>query len=161
MVFYVAGQQELLSTVKENPELHQQPFLMQELIRGTGAGVFTLYHEGRPVVFFGHRRLREKPPSGGVSVLSESCIPDVRMVEGSRKILDYVGWDGVAMVEFKISEDGVPYLMEVNARFWGSLQLAVDAGVDFPYMLFQSAMGETPSHSGGHRVGIRERWLLG
>ena len=28
-----------------------------------------------------------------------------------------------------------PYLMEVNGRFWGSLQLAIDAGVDFPALL--------------------------
>jgi hypothetical protein len=36
------------------------------------------------------------------------------------------------MVEFK--DDGVnpPCLMEINGRFWGSLQLAIDAGVDFP-----------------------------
>ena len=37
------------------------------------------------------------------------------------------------MVEFKHDErDGVPKLMEINGRFWGSLQLAIDAGVDFP-----------------------------
>ena len=40
------------------------------------------------------------------------------------------------MVEFKLdARDGVAKLMEINGRFWGSLQLAVDAGVDFPAIL--------------------------
>ena len=33
--------------------------------------------------------------------------------------------------------------MEINGRFWGSLQLAVDAGVDFPNMLVDAATGVT------------------
>ena len=30
--------------------------------------------------------------------------------------------------------------MEVNGRFWGSLQLAIDAGVDFPHLCCQLAL---------------------
>jgi len=160
-VYYATDCSELLAVLENRLHLRQQPILLQQFIRGTGAGLFTLFHNGAPVVFFAHRRLREKPPSGGVSVLSESCVADPELVEVCRKILRHVGWDGVAMVEFKLSSEGTPYLMEVNARFWGSMQLAVDAGVDFPYLQYQSVMGETPSHSGAYRTGIRERWLLG
>jgi hypothetical protein len=49
----------------------------------------------------------------------------------------------VPMLEFKQdSRTGRPFLMEVNGRFWGSLQLALDAGVDFPYFVFQLAIGQ-------------------
>jgi hypothetical protein len=85
---------------------------------------------------------------------------DVR--EGAERILAHFRWTGVAMVEFK--EDaatGVPYLMEVNARFWGSLQLAIDAGVDFPALLVGMALGETVSEPSGYRTGVRSRWLWG
>ena len=43
---------------------------------------------------------------------------------------------GVAMVEYRwdLSTDRF-YLMEMNLRFWGSLHLALYAGVDFPRML--------------------------
>src|SRR4029077_3204080 len=47
-------------------------FMLQEFIPGHGAGVFALYNNGEPITFFAHNRLREKPPRGGVSVLSES-----------------------------------------------------------------------------------------
>ena len=47
-----------------------------------GVGVFALYDHGKPVGFFAHRRIREKPPSGGVSVLSESIL----LAEGLRSL---------------------------------------------------------------------------
>ena len=65
------------------------------------------------------------------------------------------------MVEFKISEDGTPYLMEINTRFWGSLQLAIDAGIDFPWLLYRLACGELVNPDTDYRTGIRLRWLLG
>ncbi len=65
------------------------------------------------------------------------------------------------MVEFKVSADGTPYLMEVNARFWGSLQLAVDAGVDFPWLLYQLATDRDLGSVNGYAVGVKSRWLWG
>jgi predicted ATP-grasp superfamily ATP-dependent carboligase len=79
----------------------------------------------------------------------------------ARALLDNAGWHGIAMVEFKVAPDGTPYLMEINTRFWGSLQLAIDAGVDFPWLLYQVATGTPPQTVTDYRVGIRLRWLLG
>lgn len=147
--------------IQQHDWFQNHPFMLQEFIEGQGQGIFALYNHGEAVCFFAHRRLREKPPSGGVSVLCESVAPDPQMMELSRRLLDHVGWHGVAMVEFKVARDGTPYLMEVNTRFWGSLQLAVDSGVDFPYMLYQIAMGQRPTPPSGYRIGQRLRWFLG
>jgi predicted ATP-grasp superfamily ATP-dependent carboligase len=65
------------------------------------------------------------------------------------------------MVEFKVSSDGTPYLMEINGRFWGSLQLAIDAGVDFPYLLYQLAIGLPVAPVEQYKIGVKSRWLLG
>ena len=51
--------------------------------------------------------------------------------------------------------------MEVNTRFWGSLQLAIDCGVDFPFMLYQIAMGQQPASIEEYLTRQRLRWLLG
>ena len=51
----------------------QYPLILQERIAGDGVGLFACYDRGRPTALFCHRRLREKPPWGGVSVLSESA----------------------------------------------------------------------------------------
>lgn len=136
-------------------------FMIQENVTGYGAGVFAIYDNGQPLAFFAHRRLREKPPSGGVSVLSESIQVEPELELHAKKLLDDANWHGVAMVEFKIAPDGTPYLMEINTRFWGSLQLAIDAGVDFPFMLYQLACGEQPEPVTDYKTGIKLRWLLG
>jgi len=51
--------------------------------------------------------------------------------------------------------------MEVNGRFWGSLQLAIDAGVNFPYLLYQMVLQGDIEPPKDYQVGIRSRWLLG
>lgn len=137
------------------------PCLLQEYIPGHGAGVFTVYGPQGSVVWFAHRRIREKPPSGGVSVVCESVAVDPIMREYAQRLLDDVNWFGPAMVEFKIAPDGTPYLMEINGRFWGSLQLAIDCGVDFPWMFYQIVQGETVQGPTHYPVGRRLRWLLG
>ncbi len=53
-------------------------------------GVFALYDKGKAVAFFAHRRLREKPPQGGVSVLSESVAVDPDLELYARKLLEHV-----------------------------------------------------------------------
>ena len=142
--------------------LETMPCLAQEFIAGHGAGVFTCFNRGEPVAWFAHRRLREKPPSGGVSVLSESVEVPVAQQRAAARLLSAVGWHGLAMVEFRVAPDGVPYLMEINARPWGSMQLAVDAGVDFPGLLLDVATGAPEIHaSRTPRRGRRLRWLLG
>lgn len=65
------------------------------------------------------------------------------------------------MVEFRVAEDGTPYLMEVNGRFWGSLQLAIDCGVDFPWLLYQLTHDLPVATPQPYVVGRRLRWLMG
>jgi len=136
--------------------------LLQERIPGHGEGVFVLADKGHIVARFAHRRIREKPPSGGVSVLRESIpVPEILM-EPVDRLIQAMGWHGACMIEFRIDErDGKPYIMEVNPRFWGSLQLAIDAGIDFPFLLYRLARGEKIEPAQPYRVGVRSRWLLG
>lgn len=137
------------------------PLLIQRRIVGPGVGIFLLPWDGRVLATFAHRRIREKPPSGGISVYRESIAAEPALVARSRALLEQFGWCGVAMVEYKIDErTGTPYLMEVNGRFWGSLQLAIDAGVDFPRLLVAAATG-SPVAATEYRIGVRSRWWWG
>lgn len=157
-----ANSEESLRKILANEIYLKYPFLVQKRITGPGIGIFLLMKEGEVVAKFAHRRIREKPPSGGVSVVSESIIPPEDVVESAVRILSNVGWTGVAMVEFKVDlEEKIAKLLEVNARFWGSLQLSITSGVDFPYMLFHMAQGERVINSGEYKVGLRSRWELG
>ena len=138
------------------------PVLLQRWVEGVGEGFFALRWGGRPVAVFAHRRLREKPPSGGVSVYRESIPLDASLVGPGLRLLEQLNWRGVAMIECKREQTtGRQVIMEVNGRFWGSLQLAIDAGVDFPALLVRCAAGETVPETRRYRVGIRSRWFWG
>jgi predicted ATP-grasp superfamily ATP-dependent carboligase len=161
-VHYAASPEELRRLYQELDYL-QQPSLIQRRIEGCGRGLFALMNLGKPLALFAHQRLRERPPSGGVSVLCESIPLPQSLTQYALPLLEHVGWHGVAMVEFKVDRwSGLPVLMEVNGRFWGSLQLALDAGVNFPFLLLQLATGrEVGPISQHYKVGIKSRWLLG
>jgi len=138
------------------------PILVQERITGPGLGVFLLAWEGRTLAAFAHRRIREKPPTGGVSVYRESVEVTPELRDYSERLLARYRWRGVAMVEFKQdARTGTPYLMEVNGRFWGSLQLAIDSEVDFPVMLMRALLGEKSVPVDAFKLGVRSRWLWG
>jgi len=138
------------------------PVLLQQWVEGVGEGFFALRWGGRPVAMFAHRRLREKPPSGGVSVYRESIPLDESLVGPGLRLLQQLDWNGVAMVECKREQaTGRQIIMEVNGRFWGSLQLAIDAGVDFPTLLVRCVAGETVPETRQYRVGVRSRWFWG
>lgn len=138
------------------------PPLVQEFIPYGGAiGVSMLFHKGQPRAIFTHKRIREYPRSGGPSTLRES-IRHQDAEKNAIKILEAMNWHGVAMVEFRIdSRDGIPKLMEINPRFWGSLSLAINAGVDFPYLLYKMGKDGDISLCTNYQIGVKNRWLIG
>jgi predicted ATP-grasp superfamily ATP-dependent carboligase len=161
-VHFVSCVEELVDLYRRVPYL-KNPSLIQQRVEGEGQGVFGLFDHGRPCALFAHRRIREKPPAGGVSVLRESIELPKPMTDYAIKLLEHVKWHGVAMVEFKVDKTSkIPRLMEINGRFWGSLQLAIDAGLNIPYLLYQVTSGlpvAIPDNS--YRVGTQSRWFLG
>ena len=116
--------------------------LIQRRLTGDGFGFFAFYLDGVRQAYFMHRRIREYPASGGPSTCAESFF-DERLLDLGTRMLDRLKWHGVAMVEFKQDRPGGDYfLLEVNPKFWGSLDLALHCGVSFPYLMVQAARDE-------------------
>ncbi len=158
---FVSSEEELLLAYQEmNTEIPLP--MIQEVVRGDGVGLFALTENGVPLATFAHHRLREVNPSGGASTLREGVPTNGQVKEHGLGLLREIGWNGVAMVEFKLdARTNVPKLMEINGRFWGSLDLAARSGVDFPFLLFQQMMGERPDGPMDYRSGHRSRWVKG
>ncbi|MGH9577632.1 MAG: hypothetical protein ACRD3R_09350, partial [Terriglobales bacterium] len=112
-VGYAADAAELLRRYRE-AEGSLSGAMIQQCIAGEGLGVFLLLWKGEARAVFCHRRLREKPPWGGVSVYRESIPPQEPLVRNSVALMRALEWQGVAMVEYKVdASTGVPNLMEV------------------------------------------------
>jgi predicted ATP-grasp superfamily ATP-dependent carboligase len=134
--------------------------MIQSFVPGYGCGFFALYQNGVCKRVFMHRRIREYPPAGGVSCCAESFY-DAGLKEAGIKLLDAMNWHGVGMVEFRYDPGQQKYtLLEVNPKFWGSLDLALAAGVDFPRYVCEMASGETLSYAEEYNYPLRYHWPL-
>ena len=135
--------------------------LAQEWAPGRREGV-TLFIVGDEVLAAcGHVAHRTSPPLGGASVLRESIeVPD-DMLDAAVRLAKQIGLQGVCEVEFRRDAKGCPLLMEINARLAGTIENAVQAGVDFPLMIWCWATGLDVAPVREYRTGIRTRWLHG
>lgn len=136
--------------------------LFQDFVPNGGEyGVYTLYDSSTTMVGLTvQRRIRSRPPEGGASTYRET-VEYPALVDIADGLLTSLNWCGLAMVEFRIdARTGEPKLIELNPRLWGSLSLSTFAGVDFPYLLYQLAIGESPAPVLEYDVGVRSRCLF-
>ncbi|HJU07859.1 MAG TPA: ATP-grasp domain-containing protein [Rhodanobacteraceae bacterium] len=139
--------------------LPHAPVIRQEYFRGRGAGVEVLFEHGKLRWWFAHERVHALPVTGGASTYRRSIEAPEPLLRAANALLSRLRWHGVAMVEFKVSPEGEYRLMEINPRLWGSLPLAVAAGVDFPAGLLRLARGEPPGEQPRYRRGLYMRHL--
>ena len=140
--------------------------LIQTCIYGEEYGVEMLAHKGKPFALIVHHRLRSLSPTGGASVLKETIGEGdlYHELRGYAEVLvKKLAWSGPIMVEFKVDSDTrMPYLMEINGRFWGSLPLSVAAGADIPYQYFMYATtGKVPPQVTYAREGVVSNHCMG
>jgi len=161
---YVHTKSELIKSYKktiQNFGYNSGAPFVQEYIPGDGYGVSMLFNQGEPRALFTHKRLMEYPITGGASV-DRISVKNPQMEEYARDLLSHLGWHGVAMVEFKFDRrTRKPYFLEINPRFWGSLNQAVCSGVDFPSLLYEMAVNGDVSPVFNYKVGVRTIWVLG
>ncbi len=141
---YIETKEDLVRLYPIRAQVYGESPLIQELIRGEEYGVEMVAHKGAPVALATHHRVRSLSPSGGASVVKEILEPGSlrsQLEEHALRLVSVLGWEGPIMCEFKVSSDTqVPYLMEINGRWWGSLPLTVASGVDMPYLYYRLAI---------------------
>ena len=161
-IAYVKKREDLIPLYQSVHVRYPYPLIQEYIPDGGGTfGLSALFDEKSNVkAAFIHKKLRMYPVQGGPSTLREG-VEHPQIMELGLSLLKSLNWVGIAMVEFKVDpRDGIPKLMEVNPRFWGSLQLAIFSGVDFPYLILKMAKGEKFEPVLHYTVGRRSRWLL-
>ncbi|MBC7680699.1 MAG: carboxylate--amine ligase, partial [Ferruginibacter sp.] len=130
---YVYTPAEFLAAAARYQPVGEWP-MVQAYCPGTGLGQFFYMHKGESLRRFQHLRIAEWPPEGGFSSVCDAVPLDRHQAlqEKSIALLRHIGWEGVAMVEYRWeSATGSAVLMEITGRYWGSYPLAVQCGVDF------------------------------
>jgi len=135
--------------------------LFQELLTGRREAVSFLYADGEVHARFAQWALRTSPPLGGESVLRQSIAIPPDIGGQAESLVREINLEGYSEVEYRRDRAGIPYLMEINPRLSASVEVAVRAGVDFPYLLYQWASGGPIEKVAGYRTGGWMRHLGG
>jgi predicted ATP-grasp superfamily ATP-dependent carboligase len=126
--------------------------MIQELIPGGPECLFSvgsLYKDGDFLGRVVARRPRQHPMDFGHATTYAVTVDIPKLEESARKILGAMGYYGLSEVEFMLDpRDGQYKLLEINARPWGWHTLAIGAGVDLPYLLYQDMLGEKVKQEG-------------
>jgi len=120
--------------------------LVQEFLSGGPNHLYSLcpfFKDGKILTSITARRARQHPMDFGHATTYAELVDIPKMREIAEKFLGLIGYYGFAEVEFmQDTRDGSLKLIEVNPRVWGWHTLAIAAGVDMPYLLYQDAIGE-------------------
>jgi len=122
-----------------------EPPIVQSHVAGVLAGSAFLADSGRVVACFTEKYTRCKRAGFGTSVLREPYL-DEGVREATELLVKGLGWHGVGHLDFIVAADGTPFLIEMNPRFWGALQMSTLNGYNFPLALLeQTVWGEVKS----------------
>ncbi len=135
--------------------------LVQQFAGGMGLGFASFAANGEIYLPFEWKRIREGDPRGSGSSARKSVPLDPQLLEYSRRLVLHTGLQGISMVEFKKEKrSGRVALMEINGRPWGSMQLPIHCGVDYPQHLVNWCLeSRLPPKETRYTKGITCRWL--
>ena len=112
-------------------------FIFQEYIPGREVyGFGFIAKSGEPIVTCQHLEIASNPLHGG-SAVAVFALDNQRIVELSRKLLSALNYEGWGLVEFKYCHRRKDFvLMELNAKWWASLEFALRREPAFGRLLF-------------------------
>lgn len=166
-VVFVKDESELVAKFAEIVDRFSIPAekwpMVQEFLGSDVAGVCMIYDRGRLAAASAETYLRCKEGNRFSTSVYRRSAHDPEGLANCRKVADALGWHGV--LHFDLIRDpktGVGKITEINPRFWGGLSVAIAAGLDFPYMLYELALtGKIADPPATYRDGVYARWVLG
>jgi D-aspartate ligase len=146
-VLIVASQKELLSEY-ERLTADNLLFMIQEIIPGEDTALYGYLGfwdgEGLEHSWLTKKKLRQLPPDFGDGSL-QITIEAPEVAELSRRLLRAFNYKGFVNIEFKYdARDHTCRLIEINPRSAASNQMAISAGIDFPWIGYQYLTASDP-----------------
>lgn len=154
-------EEELLGLYEEAHSAQPFPVVQEYIGLGERYDVCLLYDKNHKLIaHFIQKEIRHFPVDIGPSTVQMSVeMPE--LLETALGIMKQLPWYGVVELEFMVDQrDNKLKFMEINPRFWGSLQMAIAAGVDFPWLLYRLAAGEFVEKVFKYETGLMCKWLL-
>ncbi len=133
-----------------------ETYILQEYLPGEEFSIDVLARPDGHVVVAVPRR-RDKVDSG--IAIAGRTIADDDLVAFGKAVAEAIGATGVVNVQARRATDGTPALLEVNARFPGTMSLTRAAGIDMPRLAVKAALGGVlPENLDFAEVAIVRHW---
>jgi carbamoyl-phosphate synthase large subunit len=114
--------------------------LVQELLPGPEFSLDVIARaDGAVIGVVPRERLKV---DSGIAITGRT-VHDPELIAYGKRVAELIGLTTVANVQVKGAVGGEPALLEVNARFPGTMPLTVAAGIDMPALAVREALGQT------------------
>jgi protein-tyrosine-phosphatase/predicted ATP-grasp superfamily ATP-dependent carboligase len=114
------------------------PVMLQEVLgEGFGVGYNFMSKDGEVIQSYAHQRLNEAWGGGQSSYRKSIPIDNFNLHQLSRKLIKKTKWSGIAMLEYRVI-NGIPFIMEINGRPWGSIEVGTYSGVPLAMSLVKA-----------------------
>lgn len=159
---YVNSKDDLIEAYYRVRSQYGEPIIQEYISHEGGHYSLAALFDGDSNLISTHVYVETKqyPISGGPAVNAISVEKPAWADEYLRFLKDN-NWVGPAHMDILYDINAnKPRLLEVNPRFWMSLNLSIQSGVDFPYLLYQLATGQKVSPVLEYQTGVKYRWIL-
>jgi len=117
--------------------VHENLIYQEYINTPTTYGVGFLANKGDIVASFLHKEILSMPKAGGSGVVLERIASNRKLSEYTQRIIEDLGYSGWGLAEFKYCNRRDDFvLMEVNTKFWASLEFALLNNNTFLWELF-------------------------
>ena len=148
---------EVARSVREIADPLVQPVVQGRLMAFTSV----VDAEGRMLARVQQVAERTWPQGLGCSVRARTVGVDEELAGKVGALLRKLGWQGLSELQFLVPEGDEPQLIDFNGRFYGSMSLAIGAGVNLPDVWARSVTGRDTPEPHDAAAGVRYQWLEG
>jgi predicted ATP-grasp superfamily ATP-dependent carboligase len=132
--------------------------LVQRYVEGDLVAQVVVTDRDSRVVAAVQQRASSMTPRGGTA-RGETEALDPAIAKGVAALLADLNWFGIAQVQFQVPPQGEAVVIDFNGRFYGSMALALAAGLNLPAIWAALATDRPLPVIGTPRIGMRYHWL--
>jgi predicted ATP-grasp superfamily ATP-dependent carboligase len=126
----------------ENTELDCN-YIVQEYINGYDGGCSVLCKEG-VVLHYTMQKAIMKGGNNFAPLVALKFFYDEKLLEQIKRLMKSLNWSGVCHIDVRYDDFDKTYkILEINARFWSSLEASTLAGTNFPDLYASLSLGKT------------------
>jgi len=121
--------------------INSENYILQEYVKGYDVGCNVLCLNGEILAFTTQKEIISSSTRFQAADAIEFFYDPI-LLKAMKKLFKSLNWTGVANVDLRFDEINNNYkLIEINPRFWGSVEGSQRVGVNFPYLYCLTALG--------------------